>query len=281
MKLIGPHVHTTGGVQNAPLNAQKVGATAFGLFTKNQRRWVAKPLETSAIDSFKINMEKCGYDPGAVLAHDSYLINIGNPDPVPREQSLDALIDEMDRCRLLGLPWLNIHPGSHVNAVGESECLALIAQSLNRALDSCNSVGIVLEATAGQGSSVGYRFEHLAEIIDKVEDRKRLGVCLDTCHIFAAGYDIRGRRNYEEVMRSFGQTVGFSYIRGLHLNDAKSTLGSRVDRHDSIGKGNIGIEAFRLIMQDSRFDNIPCILETNDETLWPEEIRMLSEMAHS
>lgn len=281
MKLIGPHVHTTGGVQNAPLNAKKVGATAFGIFTKNQRRWVAKPLETTAIDQFKVNMEKCGYDPRAVLAHDSYLINIGNPDPVPREQSLDALIDEMERCRLLGLPWLNIHPGSHVNAAGESECLSLIAGSLNRALDSCRSVGIVLEATAGQGSSVGYRFEHLAEIIDKVEDKARMGVCLDTCHIFAAGYDIREKRSYEEVMKSFADSVGFSYIRGLHLNDARSTLGSRVDRHDSIGKGNIGIDAFRFIMQDGRFDNIPCILETNDEALWPEEIRMLSEMAGS
>ncbi|MFP4164909.1 MAG: deoxyribonuclease IV [Chitinispirillaceae bacterium] len=277
MKFIGPHVHTTGGVQNAPLNARKTGASGFGMFTKNQRRWVAKPLDTLTIDSFRINMEKCGYDPSAVLPHDSYLINIGSPDPIMREKSLDALADEMERCSLLGLPWLNIHPGSHART-DEKRCLETVSASLNYLLNSIRDVGIVLETTAGQGANVGYLFEHLAAVIDKVEDKTRIGVCMDTCHIFAAGYDIRDLDNYRNVMRIFGETVGFHHIRGLHLNDAKSLLGSRVDRHESIGRGNIGLNAFRFLMQDSRFDNIPCILETSDESLWPEEVSILSQM---
>ncbi len=279
MKLIGPHVHTTGGVQNAPLNARAINASAFGLFTKNQRRWVAKPLEQQTIDQFKTNLAQCKYDPSVILAHDSYLINAGNPDPVLREQSVDALIDEVERCRLLGIPWLNIHPGSHVNAASEEQCLLTIAESVNQVLASTHDTGIVLETTAGQGSNVGYRFEHLARIIDNVQDKSRIGVCIDTCHIFAAGYDIRTEDSYSETMRRFGDIVGFQYIRGLHLNDARSALGSRVDRHESIGKGNIGVDAFRMIMQDSRFDKIPCILETIDETLWETEIRMLTQMA--
>lgn len=281
MRYIGPHVHTTGGVHNAPLNAKAIGATAFGLFTKNQRRWVAKPLESSVVDSFLRNMEQCGFNPAHVLPHDSYLINIGNPDTLLRQQSIDALLDEVERCRILGLPWLNIHPGSHVSASSEQQCLSLIGESINRILDVSKSVGIVLETTAGQGTNVGYCFEHLAYIINEVEDKSRIGVCMDTCHIFAAGYNIRDSASYNDTMKLFDETVGLGYLRAMHLNDAKSSFASRVDRHESIGKGNLGLEPFRLIMQDCRFGDIPYILETIDEELWPGEIALLSEMAVS
>ncbi|MDR0330874.1 MAG: deoxyribonuclease IV [Chitinispirillales bacterium] len=279
MKYIGPHVHTAGGVHAAPANASSVGATGFGIFTKNQRQWNSRPLETNVIDAFKKNMELYGYEPKAVLVHDSYLINIGNPDNDKRSRSIDALIDEAKRCEALGLALLNIHPGSGVNAIDASGCVAIIAESLNAVLDKTNGVTIVLEATAGQGSGVGGRFEELAGIIDIVEDKARVGVCIDTCHIFAAGYDIREAEGYSSVMAEFDRIVGFKYIRGLHLNDAKSALGSRLDRHESIGKGHIGIGAFKLLMEDARFDGIPCVLETPNEEGWGEEVEMLKKMA--
>jgi len=278
MKYIGPHVHTTGGVQNAPANANAVGATGFGLFTKNQKRWEAKPLDAAVIDAFKKDMELYGYGSRTALVHDGYLINIGNPDADKRAQSVGALIDEARRCAALGLELLNIHPGSGLGA-GVEACVAFIAESLNTVLDRTAGVTIVLEATAGQGSSVGGRFEHLAAIIDKVEDKSRVGVCIDTCHIFAAGYDIRDAGSYEKTMREFDNIVGFKYIRGLHLNDAKNPLGSHVDRHESIGKGQLGIEAFRLLMADARFDGIPCVLETIDEDIWRDEVEMLKKMS--
>ena len=278
MKYIGPHVSTAGGVQNAPVNANSFGATGFGLFTKNQRRWESKPLEPAVIDAFRKNMELYGYGPQAVLAHDSYLINIGNPDKDKRAQSIGALTDEARRCAALGLTLLNIHPGSHVNAASEEECISIIAESLNAVLDKTNGVTIVLETTAGQGSSIGGRFEHLAAIIDKVEDKTRVGACIDTCHIFAAGYDIRDKKSYDKTMKEFDRAVGFKYLRGLHLNDAKGALGCRLDRHESIGKGLLGTEAFRLFMEDKRFDGIPCVLETIDDALWRDEVAMLREM---
>jgi deoxyribonuclease-4 len=279
MKYIGPHVSTTGGVHNAPVNANSFGATGFGLFTKNQKRWVAKPLESAVIDAFMKNMELYGYGPQSVLAHDSYLINIGNPDKDKRAQSIAALTDEAARCSALGLTLLNIHPGSHVNAASEEECISLIAESLNAVLDKPAGVTIVLEATAGQGSSIGGRFEHLAAIIDKVEDKTRVGACIDTCHIFAAGYDIRDKKSYDKTMEEFDRIIGFKYIRGLHLNDAKGALGCRLDRHESIGKGQLGTEAFRLFMEDERFDGIPCVLETIDEAVWRDEVETLKAMA--
>jgi len=277
MKYIGPHVSASGGVHNAPLNAQSVGATGFGLFTKNQRQWKAKPLDGAEIDAFKENMFTCGYAPIAVLAHDSYLINIGNPDFAVREKSTNALIDEVKRCELLGLPLLNIHPGSHlVSTVDEG--LAHIAESVNKVLDETKGVTIVLEAMAGQGTNIGGRFEHLASIIHNVEDKARVGVCLDTCHIFAAGYDIRDEESYSKTMLEFDSVIGFKYLRGLHLNDAKAALASHLDRHESIGKGTLGVEAFRLFLQDDRFDNIPCILETPGEEFWPSEVELLKSL---
>jgi deoxyribonuclease-4 len=281
MKYIGPHVSASGGAHNAPLNARALGATGFGMFSKNQKQWAAKPLETAVIDAFKKNMELCGYDPKAVLVHDSYLINIGNPDKDKRDKSTNALIDEVERCSILGLTLLNIHPGTHLGLVSEDECLSLIAKSLNIVLDKTGKscVTVVLETTAGQGSNVGNRFEHLASIIHQVDDKSRIGVCIDTCHIFAAGYDIRDKKSYAKTMDEFERIVGFKYIRGLHLNDVKIDLGSRVDRHESLGKGKLGMEPFRLLMEDARFDGIPCVLETVDEEIWADEVNILKKMS--
>jgi deoxyribonuclease IV len=279
MKRIGPHVPTSGGVFNAPLNAKKIGATAFGMFTKNQRQWAAKPYDAETIEQFKKNMASCGYEPLHVLAHDSYLINVGNPDKEKREKSLTALTDELTRCGQLGLTMLNIHPGSHLRQITEEECCALIAESINNALDKTEGVTVVLENTAGQGSNVGYTFEHLALIIDGVGDKSRIGCCIDTCHAFAAGYDIRTPKTWNATMEAFDSIVGLKYLRGMHINDAKSTFGSHVDRHHSIGEGNLGWKPFKHIMTDPRLDELPMILETIDEEQWPEEIRKLTKMA--
>jgi len=275
MKYIGPHVSISGGIQNAPLNAHKLGATGFGMFTKNQRQWLAKPLEAAAIGAFQKNMEQYGYGPQSVLVHDSYLINIGHPDNDKRSKSVNALIDEARRCAALGLSLLNIHPGSHLEGVGVDGCLRLIAESINIVHDKTAGVTVVLEATAGQGTNIGGKFEHLAGIIGKIEDKARVGVCIDTCHIFAAGYDIRDVDAYGLTMREFDDVVGFKYIRGLHLNDAKNVCGSRVDRHESIGRGHLGIGPFRMLMEDKRFDGIPCVLETVNEDIWREEVELL------
>jgi len=279
MKYIGPHVHTTGGTHNAPENARAVGATGFGLFVKNQRQWAAKPFEAAVIDSFKKNMELFGYGPAAALAHAGYLINIGSPYKDSREKSVNALINEAQRCELLGLTLLNIHPGSSLNAISINECISNIAKSINIVLAQTSGVTIVLETTAGQGSNIGGKFEHLADIINEVNDKTRVGVCIDTCHIFAAGYDIRDALGYEAVMREFDRTVGFKYIRGLHLNDAKNAHGSRTDRHESIGRGNIGPDAFRMLMKDTRFNGIPCVLETPNEEIWANEVETLQKWA--
>ncbi len=275
MKFVGAHVSTAGGVFNAPLNAERIGARAFALFTKNQRQWKAKPLTDDDVGKFRENLERVGIDPKHILPHDSYLINLGNPYPEKRRRSLEAFIDEIERCYLLGLKYLNFHPGSHLGKMSEEECLEVIADSINEAIYRTRDVVLVIENTAGQGSNVGYRFEHLARIIELVEDKSRIGVCLDTCHMFAAGYDIRTKEEYERTMREFGEVVGFKYLKGMHLNDAKSELGSRVDRHHSIGKGNIGIDAFRFIMNDDRLNDIPLILETIDPSIWKEEIELL------
>ena len=275
MKRIGPHVSTSGGVQNAPINAKALNATAFGMFTKNQRRWVAAPFEQETISSFKNNCKESQYDPRYILAHDSYLINIGNSNSEVRKQSYDAFVDELMRCSQLGLMYLNIHPGSHVGLSDETECLGIIADSINNALAETTGVTVVLETTAGQGTNMGYRFEHLGNIISSVDDKSRIGVCIDTCHIFAAGYDIRTEQTYNATMDEFEKKVGFKYLRGMHLNDSKGKFESRLDRHNSIGKGELGLDPFKFIMNDPRIDEIPLILETIDETLWEIEIKML------
>lgn len=275
MKLVGAHVSASGGVQNAPLNAQAIGAKAFALFTKNQRQWFSNPYDTATIDAFHKNMEETGYKPEHVLPHDSYLINLGNPDNDKRKKSLDSFIDELTRCHQLGLLYLNTHPGSHVKMATEQECIALIAESINTALDKTTGVTVVLENTAGQGSNIGYTFEHLAAMIDQIGDISRIGVCIDTCHAYAAGYDLRTRESCKKVFREFDKIIGMKYLKGIHLNDAKSDYNSHVDRHHSIGKGTLGIEVFKFLMNDSRFDEIPMILETVDDAIWEEEIKLL------
>ncbi|MBF0455695.1 MAG: deoxyribonuclease IV [Magnetococcales bacterium] len=279
MKRVGAHVSIAGGVENAPLNAAAIGAKAFAMFTKNQRQWQSKPLETKQIDVFKNNLEEGGFRPQDVLPHDGYLINLGNPDPEKRQQSLEAFIDELERCRLLGLTCLNFHPGSHLRKISVEACLSLISESLNRALDQSQGVTAVIENTAGQGSNLGHTFEQIAQIIDQVEDKSRIGVCLDTCHTFTSGYDLRTPESYQQTMELFGRVVGFDYLRGMHLNDSKPDLGSRVDRHHSLGEGKLGLDPFRFIMNDPTFDEIPLVLETIDSTIWDQEIQLLYRFA--
>lgn len=279
MKYVGAHVSAAGGVENAPVNAHKLGATAFALFTKNQRQWNAKPLTDKNIELFKARCEEFGYLPEQILPHDSYLINLGHPEQDGLEKSRTAFIEEMRRCMLLGLDRLNFHPGSHLRKIEIPACLARIAESINIALDQTEGVIAVIENTAGQGSNLGWRFEELAEIIGQVEDRTRVGVCLDTCHTFAAGYDLRNFEACTETFAEFERVVGFQYLKGMHLNDSKCGLNSRKDRHHSLGEGEIGWDVFRYIMGDDRFDRIPMVLETVDETIWADEIEALKMFA--
>ena len=279
MKFVGAHVSAAGGVENAPLNAHKLGATAFALFTKNQRQWQAKPLTTKSINLFKERCEKFGYKPEQILPHDSYLINLGHPEQEALDKSRNAFVDEIERCMQLGLDRLNFHPGSHLRKMDISECLSRISESINLALDQTEGVIAVIENTAGQGSNLGWRFEELAEIIDGVEDKSRIGVCLDTCHTFAAGYDLRTREACEQTFAEFENIVGFRYLKGLHLNDSKCELGSRKDRHHSLGQGEIGWDVFKYIMSDDRFNGVPMVLETIDETIWADEIEALKMFA--
>jgi deoxyribonuclease-4 len=290
MKYVGAHVSASGGVYNAPLNAMEIGAKAFALFTKNQRQWAAKPLDEETIDLFKKNLALSGILPKHVLPHESYLITLGHPEKEKLEKSRAAFVDELERCEQLGLDKLNFHPGSHLVKIpkkdphyeeklaeAENRCLDVIADSMNLAIEATpdSEVRLVIENTAGQGSNLGYKFEHLAYIIERVEEKSRVGVCLDTCHTFTGGYDLRSREAYDETMDAFDSIVGFEYLMGMHLNDSKPPLGSHVDRHHSLGKGEIGWDAFGFIMNDARMDDIPLILETIDETIWAEEIRAL------
>ena len=278
MKYIGAHVSASGGVELAPANAHEIGATAFALFTKNQRQWEARPLTKQSIDAFRNNCEKFGYKPHQILPHDSYLINLGHPEPEALQKSRNAFLDEMQRCEQLGLDRLNFHPGSHLNQTTEEQCLTTIAESINLTLDKTSGVIAVIENTAGQGSNLGFSFYQLKKIIDQVNDKSRVGVCIDTCHAYSAGYDIKTKAGFEKVFAEFVEVVGFEFLKGMHLNDTKKELGSRVDRHDSLGKGFLGLELFECIMNDPRFDGIPLILETPDETIWAEEIQTLKNM---
>ncbi|MFR2618727.1 deoxyribonuclease IV [Parabacteroides goldsteinii] len=275
MKYIGAHVSASGGVENAPLNANAIGAKAFALFTRNQRQWKSSPLTKKSISLFKERCEEFGYEAKHILPHDSYLINLGHPDPDGLQKSRDAFLDEMQRCEQLGLDRLNFHPGSHLNELPVDDCLARIAESINRTLDQTAGVCAVIENTAGQGTNLGYTFEQIAAIIDRVEDKTRVGVCIDTAHTLAAGYDIKTEQGFTETFRHFDEVIGFSYLRGMHINDSKKDLATRVDRHDSIGKGVMGMSTFKMLMADPRFDDIPLILETPDESIWTEEISYL------
>lgn len=279
MKYIGAHVSTEGGVENAPVNAHKIGATAFALFLKNQRQWVAKPLSEASISAFKKNCGQYGYTPRQILPHDGYLINIGSHDPEMLEKSRAAFLDEMQRAEQLGLVLLNFHPGSHLQKVSEEECLKTIAESVNISLGKTKGVTAVLEITAGQGSNVGYSFEQLRFIIDRVEDKSRIGVCIDTAHAYSAGYDLKTPEGFDEVFRKFDEIIGFKYLCGMHLNDSKKEFRSRIDRHENLGKGTLGWDLFTRIMKDPRFNKMPLILETPDQDIWAEEIRKLKSWA--
>lgn len=274
-KFVGAHVSASGGVFNAVANAVAIEAKAFALFTKNQRQWNGKELDGETIDKFKKALQASGILPKHILPHDSYLINLGHPEDEQREKSMDAFLDEVQRCSLLGLDRLNFHPGSHLKKISEDECLAKISEAMNITLDKTKGVSLVIENTAGQGSNLGFKFEHLAQIIDKVEDKSRVGVCIDTCHMFSAGYDIRTRETYDKSWSEFDKIIGFKYLMGMHINDSKAKFGSHVDRHHSLGKGEIGLDAFRFIMNDERMNDIPLVLETIDETIWKDEIVLL------
>lgn len=275
MKLIGAHVSVEGGVGNAPLRAQEIKAQAFALFTRSPSRWASPAIKPEEAERFKTNCAACGFTPDRILPHDGYLINLGAPDSAKLDMSRKAFLDEMERCSQLGLTMLNFHPGSHLNAMPVDDCLALIADSINLTLDATQGVKAVIESTAGQGSNLGYSFEQLAAIIDRIEDKSRVGICIDTCHTFAAGYDLASADGYDSTWNEFDRTIGFKYLSAMHLNDSKKGLGSHVDRHELIGKGAIGADFFSRLMADPRMDNIPLILETPDPTLWPEEIAWL------
>ncbi|HAZ03153.1 MAG TPA: deoxyribonuclease IV [Marinilabiliales bacterium] len=279
MKYLGAHISASGGVENAPINAQTIGANAFALFTRNQRQWVSKPLDKTSIKKFRDTCQELGFGPNQILPHDSYLINLGHPEKDSLIKSREAFLDEMQRCEQLGLNRLNFHPGSHLNQIDEGTCLKTIAESINWVLDKTLGVTAVIENTAGQGSNLGHTFEQIRHIIDHVEDKSRVGVCIDTCHAYAAGYDLKTENGYNQTWEHFDKTIGFQYLKGMHLNDTKKGYGSRVDRHELLGQGFLGIELFKRLMADARFDAIPLILETPDENAWAGEIELLRSFA--
>jgi deoxyribonuclease-4 len=272
---VGPHVSAGGGVSQAPLNAKALNASAFALFVKNQRQWTAAPLPKEEIEAFKKQMKADCFTPQQVLPHAGYLINLANPDDGAQGKSYASLMDEARRCSALGLSLLNFHPGSHLRLITPQAACERVAGAINRALRELPELIFVVENTAGSGGNIGSRFEELKIILDGIDDRSRVGFCLDTCHTFAAGYDISTRDGFLKTMESFDQIVGMSSLRALHLNDSKTALGSHVDRHESLGKGLLGIEPFKCIMQDTRFQNIPLVLETPDETIWAQEVELL------
>jgi len=275
VKYIGAHVSTEGGVQKAPINAYNIGAKAFALFVKNQRRWEESPLKDETIKAFKDNIEKYGYSTERILPHDGYLINLGHPEKEKREISLRSFIHEAKRCEALSLKYLNFHPGSHLNQISEEECIDNIINSLNHALKETDYIKLVIENTAGQGSNIGYKFEHIKNIIEGINDKNRIGVCLDTCHLYASGYDITKKESYEETIKEFDKTVGLKYLIAFHINDSKKGLGSKIDRHENLGKGTMGLDVFKYIINDRRFEEKIFILETIDESLWKDEIALL------
>ena len=277
-KYIGAHVSASGGVGNAVLNAEAIGATAFALFTRNQRSWVSKPLVDGEVAHFKSLLAERGFDPRFVLPHDSYLINLGSPDEETLAKSRAAFLDEMRRAQQLGLTMLNFHPGSHLNKISEEECLDQIAREINLALEQTEGVTAVIENTAGQGTNLGWRFEHIARIIDGVDDKSRVGVCIDTCHTLAAGYDLSTSMGYDFCMEEFERVIGLHYLRAVHLNDSKKGAGSHVDRHETLGNGALGRDFFVRFMNDGRFENMPIILETPDPARWSEEIVWLNSL---
>ena len=260
-QLLGAHTSTSGGVSKSVDLAEKFDFTAMQIFTKNNNRWFQKALEEKEIEAFKTKLDKSSIK--FVVSHDSYLINLCGTDKEILKKSRIALLDELERCELLGIPHLNFHPGSHLGA-GEDDGITLIAESINIVHDKTKGykVSSMLETTAGQGTTIGYRFEQLQKIIDLVEQKERMTVCIDTAHVFAAGYDIKNPKNFKKVIKEFDDIIGLERLKCFHLNDSKKEFGSRVDRHEHIGNGFIGLEGFSNIMNDERLREIPKILET-------------------
>jgi deoxyribonuclease-4 len=275
--LLGAHMSIAGGVHTAVDRALKAGCATFQMFVKNNNQWTGKPITDEEAATYKAALTESRLGP--VVVHDSYLINLCAIDPTLLSRSRDALTDEVERCEKLGVPYLNLHPGSHVGA-GEADGIARIAESLNIVHERTKhaSVMSVLETTAGQGSAIGYSFEHLRAIIDKVEKKERMGVCIDTCHVFAAGYDISTEKGYEQTMKEFDAIVGFDRLVAFHVNDSKKGLGSRVDRHEHIGKGAIGLKGLGFLMNDERFAAIPKVLETPKSEDMHEDIENLATL---
>ena len=259
--LLGAHMSIAGGVDKSLLLGKTVDCDAIQIFTKSSRQWAAKPYTKEEIELFRVNRKETGIS--KVIAHDSYLLNLGSPDRALRKRSVAAFIDELERCEVLGVSNLVAHPGSHVGA-GEYEGIKTIARSLDEVHAACPgyNVKVTLEITAGQGSNLGYRFEQIANIIDATKESDRLRVCFDTEHAFAAGYDIRTQEGYERTFTEFHETIGIQVLAAFHLNDSKKEFNSRVDRHEHIGKGQIGVQAFRLLLNDKRFWGLPMCLET-------------------
>ena len=279
MKVIGAHVSIAGGVENAPVNASAIGATAFAMFTKNQRQWKASPLADANRTAFAANLKNAGIAPEHVLPHDGYLINLAQPDDEKRRSAVDAFTDEMRRCHELGLKLLNFHPGSTRGEVDDATGMEFVAAGVRSALEAVPEVVAVFENTAGQGSCLGSSFAQLAKMLELVGLPERVGVCLDSCHAFAAGYALDEETGRAEFLAEFGETVGFDKLRGMHLNDAQGVRGGHLDRHAPLGDGALGWECFADLMADARLDDIPLVLETPDDTRWAAEIAELKRLA--
>lgn len=279
MKKAGAHVSIAGGLFHAPDEAKALEADAFGMFVKNQRQWFAPLPDDNAVNWFRFHLASSRIRPEDVLVHGGYLINLGNADQERFQKSFDSFLAEAKTVDRLGLKLFNFHPGAHVNLSTPKEAISRIAGAVNRAAEETESVVFVLETMAGQGTVIGSRFEELAEILSQLKDSTRAGVCIDTCHIFSAGYDLRTEEEFEKTMEEFDRLIGFSFLKGMHLNDSKNPLNSRCDRHESLGKGHLGLFPFEKIASDKRFDNIPLILETPNREIWKDEIRFLHDKA--
>ena len=278
LKLVGAHVSAAGGVHNAVSEAVAIGANAFALFLRSQRTWHSKPLSADVAEKFKAACEEHRFPPHAILPHGSYLMNLGSPDEGTLMKSRQALIDEMKRCEMLGLTKYNFHPGSTCGKIPVDECIGRIVESINSALDQTSGVTAVVENMSCQGNTIGGRFQELHAIVSGIKDKSRIGVCLDTCHAFAAGYDLRSKESFQAVLEEFEKVVGFEYLQGVHLNDSKGDLGCHLDRHENIGMGKLGKDAFRWLMNDPRFNGIPLILETPGGVGYDKEIRLLRSL---
>jgi deoxyribonuclease IV len=272
---LGAHVPVTGGLHKAPANGLAVGAQAIQIFTRNQMQWRSRPLTGDETAAFRESLAGSGVR--KVLSHGSYLVNLASPSPDFLEKSRACMVTEVERCHALGIPYLVFHPGAHMG-MGESAGLAAIARSLDHVLERTEGLDVMplLEATAGQGTCLGHRFEHLAEILDRVKRPERVGVCLDTCHVHAAGYDLETPRGYESTLKEFARIVGLGKLKAVHLNDSKRERGSRVDRHARAGEGHLGLATFRRIVNDRRFQGVPLVVETPGPVeAWRKEIALL------